>query len=57
MERQLLVIRALHPVCLILRTEGEEQELAGRGHALDHRLKIGVAGAVEPVQVLEQDHP
>jgi len=57
LERQLLVVRALHPARLVLGTEGDDQEIAGGGHALDGRLEIGVAGAVEPVQVLEQDHP
>src|SRR5262249_17811565 len=55
LERQLLVVRALHPARLVLRTEGEEQEIVGGGYALDGRLEIRVARAVEPLQVLEQD--
>ena len=57
LQRQLLVVRALHPARLVLGTEVEQPEIARRGHALDEGLEEGVAGAVEPVQVLEQDHP
>ncbi len=57
LEWQLLVVRPLHPARLVLGTEGDEPQIAGGGHALDGRLEEGVAGAVEPVQVLEQEHP
>src|SRR5215472_15766505 len=56
LERQPLVVWALHPGRVILRAEGDDQEVAGGGQVLDGRLEISVAGAVEPVQVLEQDH-
>ena len=56
LQRQMLVIRALHPARLIFRPEIHQQQIAAGGDALDGGFQERVAGAVEPVQIFQHEN-
>src|SRR5207249_3500826 len=55
-DRELLIVRALHPARAVLGPEVQEEEAARGRRRLDHRLDERLAPGVEPVEVLEERH-
>ena len=53
-ERQLEVVRVLHPAGVVLGAEGDQEERACAGHRVDQRLDERRAACVDPVEILPQ---